>query len=185
MKNVLAIVASNKRVSINKILLLYAANKLSHVKVHLLSLSEIVLPVYNEELETNQGIPAAVETVYRRFTEADGFILACPEHNGLPPAGFKNLHDWLSRINQQVFQQKPVLLLSTSTGMNGGASNLQLMKHLLPKWGGQPAGMFSLGDFYNNFNCAEIKINDPVFEAQLADELKLFEAGFVDNLQTA
>lgn len=185
MKNVLAIAASNKKVSINKILLLYAAKKLKHVAVNLLSLSEIELPVYNEETEKQTGIPAAVETIYDRFSEADGFILACPEHNGLPPAGFKNLYDWLSRINQQVFQQKPVLLLSTSSGKNGGAANLHLLKGLLPRWGGEPAGMFSLGDFYENFNCADIKIKDPLLELQLTEEVQSFEEGLLHDLQIA
>ena len=185
MKQVLAIAASNKRVSINNTLLLLAAQKSADLNVTILSLSEFDLPVYNEEMERKTGIPEPARNIYRRFTEADGFMLACPEHNGLPPAGFKNLIDWLSRIDQRFFQQKPVLLLSASPGVNGGASNLQLLKDILPRWGGEPAGMFSLGDFYENFNCAEIKIHNPLLEAQLTNEIKIFETSLTKDLVTA
>jgi len=176
MKQVLAIAASNKKSSINKLLLLFAVSKLKQVQVNVVSLSEIELPLYNEETEKENGIPEAVQAIYHSIEKADGFIIACPEHNGLPPASFKNLLDWLSRINHHVFQHQPVLLLSASPGLNGGASNLMLLYKLLPRWGGRPVGLFSLGDFPGNFNVVDGTINDRSLDAKLADEVKLFES---------
>lgn len=181
MKKVIAIAASTKQVSMNKTLLLLAMQQLKFSECNLLSLSTIDLPLFSEELEKASGIPDAVEHIYHVFTEADGFILACPEHNGLPPVGFKNFFDWMSRIHQKVFQQKPVLLLSASPGVNGGASNLQLLKKLLPHWGGKPAGMFSLGSFYQKFNCTEMKIDDALLGEQLTNEVRAFETNLMQN----
>ena len=184
MKQVLAIAASNKKMSINKMLLLFAAGKLQRVRVNVLSLSEIQLPLYNEEIEQETGIPDTAQAIYRSIKQADGFIIACPEHNGLPPVSFKNLFDWLSRIDQLVFQYKPVLLLSASPGMKGGASNLMLLETLLPRWGGEPAGLFSLGDFYNNFNTADLKINDSSLDAKLTTEVNMFNKTVLQNQGT-
>lgn len=183
MKQVLAIAASNKKISINKRLLLFAAGKLPQVRLNVLSLSEIELPVYNEELEKDFGIPGAVQNIFYQFKEADGFMIACPEHNGLPPACFKNLFDWLSRIQPRVFQHKPVMLLSASPGMNGGASNLRLLQQLLPLWGGASAGIFSLGDFYNQFNTVDGKIEDSSLDAKLTGEVKLFEETLLHTMK--
>lgn len=181
MKQVLAIAASNKRNSINKLLLLFAIGKLKQVQVNVISLSEIELPLYNEETENENGIPEAVLDIYQSIEKADGFIIACPEHNGLPPAGFKNLLDWLSRINHLLFQHHPVLLLSASPGLNGGASNLMLLYKLLPRWGGKPAGLFSLGDFPGNFNVVDGVINDRMLDAKLAGEVNLFERALLQT----
>lgn len=181
MKQILALAASNKRVSINQTLLHVAVSKLVHLQSDILSLSEIDLPVYNEEMEHDDGIPELVMNTYRRFAAADGFMLACPEHNGLPPAAFKNLFDWMSRVSQQVFQMKPVMLLSTSPGLNGGASNLLLLKELLPRWGGESAGIFTLGNFYQHFNFNEMALNDPSIDNQLTNEVNLFESSVLSN----
>ena len=175
MKKILAIAASNKQASINSKLLHFAVTKLQYSEADVLSLAAIDLPVYNEDIESREGIPEEVRAIYQLFTAADGFILACPEHNGLPPACFKNLLDWLSRIKKQVFQHKPVLLLSTSPGIRGGAGSLQLIQQLLPAWGGVPAGIFSLGNFYSNFNCGTVTINDADTDAALGNEVARLE----------
>ena len=89
------------------------------------------------------------------FSEYDAFIIATPEHNGGMPAEFKNLIDWVSRLgdlqNPMFATKKPVFLLSTSPGPNGGATNLQTLTQLMPWWGADIKGTYSLGSFYDHF----------------------------------
>ena len=60
-----------------------------------------------------------------------------------------------------------------------------LLETLLPRWGGEPAGLFSLGDFYNNFNTADLKINDSSLDAKLTAEVKKFNKTVLQNQGTA
>lgn len=182
MKRILAISASNKPDSINRKLLSATCAKLKVADVQMLYLSDVTIPLYSEVIEENEGIPVEVIRLYKIFNEADGFLLACPEHNGLPPASFKNLFDWLSRISQKVFADKPVMLLSTSPGENGGASNLSLIRQLLPKWGGVSAGFFTLGKFQSNFNCSENRITNPLLNTLLEQETAVFETAVCSQI---
>lgn len=135
MKKIIALSASNNPDSINYDLLRAAAGKITSAGVQLISLTGISLPVYQESIEKKEGIPDFIRQLYNAFSAADGFIIALPEHKGLLPACFKNILDWLSRINQKMFNDKPVLLLSTSPGANGGSSSLQIIAALMPPLG--------------------------------------------------
>lgn len=152
MKKIIAFSGSNSPDSINQKLVVAAVNKLSQAAVHLITLSDFDVPIYGEEIENEMGIPEPILQLHACFAMADGFIIASPEHNGLPPAFFKNIIDWLSRINQKIFNHKPVLLLSTSPGSMGGQSNLTILKGLLPRWGAQVISTYALGDFAAKWN---------------------------------
>ena len=169
MKKILAFSGSNNPESINKQLLISTINKIPKMNVHHIQLTDYNIPIYNPEIE-KKGIPKSIREIFQLFTEADGFIIASPEHNGLPSSFFKNIIDWLSRIDQKFFGDKPVLLMSTSPGATGGASHLQILIKLLPRWGGNLSGHYSLGSFNDNFDRSNLSITDPI------EDLKLNEA---------
>jgi NAD(P)H-dependent FMN reductase len=175
MKKILAISASNQKNSINKDLLQASVNLLTVSEVEFLLLSQIDLPLYSLENEKTSGIPEFALLIYEKMKTVDGFILACPEHNGLPPACFKNLIDWLSRIHQNLFHNRNVLLLSTSPGAYGGNSNLQILEKLLPRWGGNITEVFSLGNFYEQFDQEYKVIRDKKLMQQLTSAVINFE----------
>lgn len=151
MKKIIAFTGSNSPNSINQILIDYIVKEFSNNGIEYLDLKKYSLPIYSPSTE-QKGIPAPTKELFQTFTSADGFILASPEHNGLPSAFLKNHIDWLSRIDQRFFGDKPVLLLSTSPGKTGGSSHLEIMAKLVQRWGGELVGQFSLGDFYQNFD---------------------------------
>jgi len=62
----------------------------------------------------------------------------------------------MSRIDQKVWNEKPMLLLSTSPGKRGGANVMEATKNLLPHFGGNVISDFSLPSFYDNFKDGEI-----------------------------
>lgn len=81
---------------------------------------DLRLPLYDGDLEA-QGTPAEVETLARQMAEADGWVIATPEYNGMLPGVLKNALDWVSRTDHMPFENKPVAILSAAAGRAGGA----------------------------------------------------------------
>jgi chromate reductase len=78
-------------------------------------------PLYNADIQNEQGFPAAVEALGERIRAADGIVIVTPEYNYSVPGVLKNAIDWLSRLSDQPFKGKPVALQSASPGLLGGA----------------------------------------------------------------
>lgn len=167
MKNILALSGSLSSGSINHQLLEVAAAQVQGLGVRLVSLRDFPMPLYSSDLE-QEGIPAQVRELRGLFDAADGFIIAVPEYNSSVPAGFKNAIDWISRTGGKPFQEKPVLLMSTSPGGRGGASVQQHLLRVLPFWGAQVVGIFSLPRF--NEHLVEGKLNE-AFQGPLNEAL--------------
>jgi chromate reductase, NAD(P)H dehydrogenase (quinone) len=77
------------------------------------------IPLYDGDLEAEQGIPAAVTALKDRIAAAQGLLLVTPEYNNAMPGVFKNAIDWLSRPASdiaRVFGGKPVGLIGASPG---------------------------------------------------------------------
>ena len=155
MGKILTVSASNSTNSINRTLLTLASNKIAGHKLTMLDIRDYPMPFFSLDKEESEGHPETAKQVRALFAEYDAFIIASPEHNGGMPAEFKNLIDWVSRLgdlqNPMFANKKPVLLLSTSPGPNGGATNLQTLTQLMPWWGADVKGSFSLGSFYDHF----------------------------------
>jgi len=77
------------------------------------------IPPYSEDVQA-QGHDA-VEALRRAISEADAVVVATPEYNSSIPGQLKNALDWVSRPRaESPFQDKPVIVLSASTGQFGG-----------------------------------------------------------------
>ncbi|RPG36980.1 MAG: NADPH-dependent oxidoreductase [Muricauda sp. TMED12] len=166
MKKIIAFTGSTSHNSINQKLLDYIIKEFPNKGIELLDLKSYELPIYSPETE-KKGIPIQTKEIFQIFNSADGFILASPEHNGLPSAFLKNHIDWLSRVDQRFFHDKPILLLSTSPGATGGKSHLDILAKLVHRWGGELIGQFSLSDFYQNFDTRTNTPNKSAHEQSL------------------
>lgn len=173
MKNILAFAGSNSSNSINKQLAIYAAGLVKSSKVTVLDLNDFELPIYSKDLEAKEGIPGNVKKFFKYIQETDGIVLSLAENNGAYSAVFKNLFDWLSRLESKLFMGKPMLLMATSTGRRGGASVLAMAHSRFPYHDAKIAGEFSLPFFNDKF--ANGKISDPEFEAKLKEAVELFQ----------
>lgn len=78
-------------------------------------------PLYNADLQKENGFPDAVGALANAIAEADGVVIVSPEYNFTIPGGLKNALDWISRFPNQPFKNKPVALQSAAAGMLGGA----------------------------------------------------------------
>ena len=77
-------------------------------------------PLYNADIQNSSGFPAPVQTLADAIRAADGVIFVSPEYNYSIPGGLKNSIDWVSRLPNQPFANKPVMMISASAGILGG-----------------------------------------------------------------
>ena len=75
------------------------------------------IPLYDGDVEEEQGVPPAVRRLQHRIAAADGLLLVTPEYNGSVPGVLKNAIDWLSRPPAdipRVFRGRPVATMGAS-----------------------------------------------------------------------
>lgn len=153
---ILSIGASTSSASINRQLANYAAGLVDGASVTTLDLNDFTLPIYSSDQEAKNGIPQDALRFFETIRAHDGIVLSLAEHNGSYTAAFKNLYDWASRIDQNVWAGKPMLLLSTSPGARGGASVLEAAKQTFPRMGASLVGALSLPSFYDHFQDGQV-----------------------------
>jgi chromate reductase, NAD(P)H dehydrogenase (quinone) len=79
------------------------------------------LPLFNQDIIDEGGMPDAVLRLAEAIGSVDGVILVSPEYNWSIPGPLKNALDWLSRLNPNPLQDKPVVVFTSSPGLLGGA----------------------------------------------------------------
>ncbi|WP_462249292.1 NADPH-dependent FMN reductase [Ekhidna sp.] len=173
MKKVLAIGGSSSRNSINKRFATWAANELAGAEIQEVDLNDFELPLYSIDKETENGIPQEAHDFKSLIKESDGVVLSLAEHNGSFSAAFKNITDWVSRIEKGTWADTPMLLLATSPGGRGGQGVLESAKSIMPHQGAKVAGAFSLPSFGSNFD--DSGIVDAGLKSSFEEQLKAFE----------
>ena len=174
MKHIIAFAGSNSKTSINKQLATYAASLVDNVKAEVLDLNDFDVPLFGVDLEQSmEGQPENAHKLLNKIKAADGLIISLAEHNGAYSAVFKNMFDWMSRIESKTFFGKPMLLMATSPGARGGQSVLTIAEDRFPRHNANIVGVFSLPKFKDNFS--EGKINDKELNNQLLAELDKFK----------
>lgn len=173
MKKIITFAGSNSKTSINKQLAVYAASLVENVEVIILDLNDFELPVYGIDLENEKGIPDNAKKFLDAIKSTDGIVLSLAEHNGAYATVFKNIFDWMSRIEGKLWSEKPMLLMATSPGGRGGATVLEIAKGRFPFMGGHIVADFSLPSFFDNFKEGKI-VNDEL-HSDLKSKVKFFE----------
>ena len=166
-KQVIAFAASSSRRSINKKLVTYASGLLQDAQVEILDLNDYELPLFSVDREDELGQPQQAQAFLQKISQSDGIIISFAEHNGAYSAAYKNLYDWLSRIQPKVYQEKPMVLLSTSPGGRGGQSVLELALSQIPRFGGVIKASASLPSFMENFDAEAAAISNSEYGRQI------------------
>jgi len=79
------------------------------------------LPFYNEDIDNDVDVPAAVTALRTAAAEADATLVVTPEYNGSIPAVIKNAIDWLSRpFGDSALKGKPLAVIGGAYGQYGG-----------------------------------------------------------------
>ncbi|WP_300559821.1 NADPH-dependent oxidoreductase [Companilactobacillus sp.] len=107
--------------SYNRMLLKFIATHFSsQVDVEILDINDI--PMFNQDVDISDG--DAIQYISNKIKQADGVIIATPEHNHTVPAALKSLIEWLS-FSIHPLDGKPVLIVGASY-YTQGSSRAQL-----------------------------------------------------------
>ncbi|TFG71303.1 MAG: NADPH-dependent oxidoreductase [Flavobacteriales bacterium] len=155
MATILAFAGSNSSTSINYQLVKYTASLLGQHKVQLINMHYLPFPMYGEDHEREHGFTNSLIELRDDILKSDGLIISVNEHNSNPSAFFKNLIDWLSRLERKFLQDKKIMLMATSKGKRGAMGSLEVVKNVLPRFGAEIVVTFSLPSFTDNFEEAK------------------------------
>ena len=177
MKQIVAFGASSSKKSINKDLASYAASVIEDANVLILDLNNFEMPIYSIDYENDHGIPEKAFKFKEKLKTADGIIISFAEHNSVYTAAFKNIFDWISRIEKVVWFNKPMFLLSTSDGDRGAKTVLQIAYNRMSFGNPHKIPTFSLPNFKKNFDK-----NNGIIDIDLNDEFQNALKVFISNL---
>ncbi len=119
--NVVTLLGSLRKGSFNGMVARTLPN-IAPANMHISPLPSIgTIPLYDADLQQEEGFPQAVQDLAQQIREADGVVIVTPEYNYSVPGGLKNAIDWLSRMPEQPLAGKPVLIQTSSMGVIGGA----------------------------------------------------------------
>jgi NAD(P)H-dependent FMN reductase len=135
---ILAFAGSARKDSFNKRVVQIAANgaRAAGAEVTYLDFRDLPLPLYDEELEAEQGIPENALKLKELMKSHQGFLIASPEYNSSVTPLLKNAIDWASRPvpgepSLAAFTDKVAGLMSASPGALGGLRGLVHLRSIL------------------------------------------------------
>jgi chromate reductase len=172
----LAFAASSSSKSINKQLATYAASQVKNsdgVEVEILDINDYEMPLFSQDKEEVLGQPQQAKDFFAKLGQADAIIISFAEHNGSYTAAYKNLFDWTSRIDQKLFQNKPMVLLATSPGPGGAGSVLAAATGSAPYFAGDVKASVSIPSFFDNFDSKKQELTNPELVDKLQSALAL------------
>ncbi len=139
MPKVLAFAGSSREESFNKKLLRLAAAgaESAGAEVKMIALADYPMPLFDQDLEARDGMPAPAHNFKQLLIEHDGFLIASPEYNGAFSPLLKNALDWASRAESEseppyaAYQGKVAAVMAASPGGLGGMRGLVHLRMLL------------------------------------------------------
>ncbi|WP_217522687.1 NADPH-dependent FMN reductase [Vibrio metschnikovii] len=165
---VIAFGASTSSQSINQALATYAAKQIEGAQITVLNINDYSVPMFSEDREKELGQAEGAQAFLRDLAQADAFVISFAEHNGHYPAAYKNLFDWTTRIDRELFKGKPAVYLATSPGPGGAQSVLAAAVASAPFFGGNVKGSLSVPSFYDNFDLAAGEVTN----SEIAEKIK-------------
>jgi chromate reductase, NAD(P)H dehydrogenase (quinone) len=179
MATLIGIAGSIRRASWNAALL-RAAAELAPAGTDLRIASIREIPLYDGDLEAEQGVPDAVTELKDLIAAADGLLIATPEYNNSMPGVLKNAIDWLTRPPKdiaRVFGGKPVCLMGATPGMGGTRLGQAAWWPVLATLGTRPflGKPIYVADASKAFD-AELRLVDQKLAERIAQTIAAFAA---------
>jgi NAD(P)H-dependent FMN reductase len=176
MKNILAFGASSSANSINKAFANYSSKQIPNSVTNLLDLNDFEMPIFSIDKQNANGIPDEAQNFKKHISNSDAIIISFAEHNGSYTSAFKNILDWVSRIERIVWCGKPMLLLSVSDGERGAKLVLETAFNRIKRENTETLFKFSLKNFHTTFDFEKGILDthlNKVYRSVLADFIKV------------
>ena len=131
-KTIVGLSGSLRKASSNTKLLKYIEKKIKSKNCDMhFSFGDINLPLYNDDLEKEDGIPDSVIKLGESLSKASGIIISTPEYNKGISGALKNSFDWMSRLKPNPFTSKTVAIVSATDGRSGGERSQYMLRMCL------------------------------------------------------
>jgi chromate reductase len=140
------------------------------------------VPLYNGDDDT-QTPPAPVAALRQAIAEADGLVIAAPEYNYGLSGVLKNALDWVSRLPEAVFADKPTVVISASAGRTGGETAQFMTLACLTPFQARlvPGTAVLIAEAMNAFD-ADGRLKDETSRQLLAERMQRLRAELDRNL---
>ena len=172
----LVIVGSNSSTSINEQLTKAVLKELD-LKNEFIDLKSLNIPMFSEDLEREIKSPEGILFLLEKLAAHEHIFIATNEHNGTVSAFFKNIFDWLSRIQLKFLADKKVFILSTSNGKRGGLGANETLQKLVTRFGCEVFEYYAFSVFSDNFDSNNQKVTNETYLKELENKLNnLFKA---------
>ncbi|MDW8682021.1 flavocytochrome c [Streptococcus suis] len=147
-----AIVGTNAKKSYNRILLQFMQKHFAN-KAEIEILEIVDVPMFNET--DDQTDTPVIQNFNTKITEADGVIIATPEHNHTIPSSLNSLLEWLS-FNVHPLDGKPTMIVGASYDVQGSSRAQLHLRQILDAPGVNatvmPGSEFLLGRAHRAFD---------------------------------
>ncbi len=106
-----------------------------------ISLADYPMPIVDQDLEREHGVPENALRLARQIAAHDGLLIASPEYNSSIPPLLKNAIDWVSRVHAdkgkpfKPYAGKVAGLCSSSDGNFAGIRGLYHLRAVLMNCG--------------------------------------------------
>ena len=143
------------------------------------------VPPYDQDDDVEPA-PPAVAAFRAAVASADAVLIATPEYNSSIPGALKNALDWASRpIATNVFRNKPVAVIGTSSGMFGAVWAQAELRKVLAAMGARVAEVeVAVGRAQDKLD-EEGNLHDDGVRAELRDALATLSSETVPALAAA
>ena len=139
---ILAFAGSTRNDSFNKKLVKVASFGAieAGADVTVIDLKDFQMPLYDEDLEKQEGLPPNVLRLKELMQTHHGFLISSPEYNSSISGVLKNTIDWVSRqgedkLPMSCFKDKVSALMSASPERLGGLRGLVHLRAILENMG--------------------------------------------------
>ncbi|MEM6941912.1 MAG: NAD(P)H-dependent oxidoreductase [Pseudomonadota bacterium] len=179
----LAFAASNHSQSINRALVGYAADRLTSLHppavIEVIDINDYEMPIYSLDRESEGGIHPLAQSLFANIGRADALLVSFAEYNGFVTSAWKNIYDWMSRIDAKVWQNKPTVILAATPGPRAGANVLQTQEFTAPFFGMDLKGKHGVGTWAQTWDGAKLTRTEDVAAVDAA--LVALVEGFRDE----
>lgn len=174
--NVLALAGSTRDDSLNKKLIVEAADLASQMgaNVIVIDLKDYPIPFCDSDLIEKEGVPANALELRKLMIQSQAILIASPEFNASIPALLKNFLDWVSvdeegNASRAAYKEKKFGIMSASPGKEGGVKGLDHLRDIIEDVGGTVIPeQVAVPSAYNAFD-EEGKLKDPQLISQLQE----------------
>ena len=141
-------------------------------------------PLYDADLQGSAGFPADVMALVNAIRAPDGVVIVSPEYNWSIPGALKNAIDWVSRVNDQPFKDKPVAIQSATGGPLGGARMQYHMRMALTFLNAFVFGTpeIFVGSAHTKFHDETLELKDEPTRKIIGQQLAAF-ATFIERVK--